>query len=82
LVLSAQGNLSEALTSYQKSLAVMERLATVDPGNAGWQRDLCASYWRMATMNEKTNPGNAMMWWQKMYDQLSGMKQRGLFLSS
>jgi tetratricopeptide (TPR) repeat protein len=41
-VLVAQGNLSEALKSYQAGLAV--GLAKADPGNAGWQRDLAVSY--------------------------------------
>ena len=40
----AQGNLAAALTSYQASLAIAERLAKADPGNAGWQRDLSVSH--------------------------------------
>ena len=39
----AQGNLPAALTSYQASLAIRNRLAQSDPGNAGWQRDLSVS---------------------------------------
>jgi hypothetical protein len=34
----AQGDLSAALTSYQASLAITERLAAQDPGNAGSSR--------------------------------------------
>ena len=30
----------EALGSYRVSLAIVERLARADPGNAAWQRDL------------------------------------------
>jgi hypothetical protein len=33
----AQANLIEALQSYRGSLAIVERLAKADPGNAGWQ---------------------------------------------
>ena len=33
-----------ALESYQADLAIADRLATSDPGNAGWQRDLSVSY--------------------------------------
>jgi hypothetical protein len=40
----AQGNLPVALTSYQASLAIRDRLAKSDPGNAGWQRNLSVSY--------------------------------------
>jgi tetratricopeptide (TPR) repeat protein len=43
----AQGNLPEALKSYRDSLAIRERLANVDPGNAGWQHDLSVSYERV-----------------------------------
>ena len=40
----AQGDLPAALTSYQASLAISDRLAKADPGNAGWQRDLSVSH--------------------------------------
>ena len=43
-MLAAQGNLPEALKSYQGSLAIRDRLAKADTGNAGWQRDLSVSY--------------------------------------
>ena len=43
----AQGDLPAALRSYQASLAIRDRLAKADPGNAGWQRDLALSYGRV-----------------------------------
>ncbi|MEI2774198.1 MAG: tetratricopeptide repeat protein [Candidatus Competibacter sp.] len=43
-MLVAQGNLPEALKAYRDGLAIRERLAQADPGNAGWQRDLSVSY--------------------------------------
>ena len=43
----AQGDLPAALTSYRASLAIAERLAKADPGNAGWQRDLSVSHDRI-----------------------------------
>jgi tetratricopeptide (TPR) repeat protein len=39
-----RGDLKAALKSYSDSLAIVERLAQSDPGNAGWQRDLSVSY--------------------------------------
>ena len=39
-MLVAQGDLAEALKAYRDGLAIRERLAQADPGNAGWQRDL------------------------------------------
>ena len=43
-VLVAQGDLAEALKSYRDGLAIGDRLAKSDPGNAGWQRDLSVSF--------------------------------------
>ena len=43
-MLVAQGDLPEALKSYRDGLAIRDRLAKADPGNAGWQRDLSVSY--------------------------------------
>ena len=40
----AQGDLATALTSYQDSLAIEDRLAKADPSNAGRQRDLFVAY--------------------------------------
>ena len=44
----AQGDLPAALTSYRASLAIRERLAKADPGNAEWQRDLIVSYVKLS----------------------------------
>ena len=43
-VLVAQGDTAGALAAYRASLAIAERLAAADPGNAGWQRDLAVSH--------------------------------------
>jgi hypothetical protein len=40
----AQGDLAGALKSYGAGLAIAEKLAAQDPGNAGWQRDLSVSH--------------------------------------
>jgi hypothetical protein len=77
-VLRAQGDLAGALRAYRESLAVRARLAAADPSNAVWQRDLFTIYWRMADMAEKTGQGDARDWWRKAYEQLHGMKQRGI----
>jgi hypothetical protein len=45
-----RGNLTAALASYQASLAIRQRLAEADPGNAQWQRDLAVSLGRIATV--------------------------------
>jgi hypothetical protein len=45
-----RGDLPGALKSCHDSLAIRERLAKADPGNAGWQRDLSAAYDRIGDM--------------------------------
>jgi hypothetical protein len=52
-VLLVQGNLTEALQAYREGLAITERLAKADPGNAAWQRDLAVSYSRFALVHLK-----------------------------
>jgi tetratricopeptide (TPR) repeat protein len=43
-VWAAQGNLSEALEAFRRSIAIRERLTKTDSNKAGWQRDLSVSY--------------------------------------
>ena len=51
----AQGNLPEALKTYQQGLAIADRLATSDPNNMGWQRDLAVSYADLASAYRKSH---------------------------
>ena len=44
----AQGDLAGALKSYRDDLAIADRLAQSDHGNAGWQRDLAVSHAKIA----------------------------------
>lgn len=74
------GDLAGALGAYRESLAVSQRLAAADPSNAGWQRDLSVSYWRMAIMAEKAGTGDAAAWWRLAYETLSALQQRGIML--
>jgi hypothetical protein len=60
-VQGAQGDLAAALTGYRASLAIRERLAAADPGNAGWQRDLALSFGRVALVkNTQGAPEDAL----------------------
>ena len=47
-----RGDLSAALKYYSDSLAISDRLAQSDPGNAGWQRDLSVSYNKIGDVQE------------------------------
>jgi tetratricopeptide (TPR) repeat protein len=40
--LVAQGNVTEALVLYRKSLAIRERFAQVEPNSAVWEREIAA----------------------------------------
>jgi tetratricopeptide (TPR) repeat protein len=42
-----RGDLTAALAFYRDGLAIADRLAKSDPGDAGWQRDLSVSYNRV-----------------------------------
>jgi len=77
-VLVGHGDGAGALQAYRKSHAIAEALAVRDPSNAGWQRDLMVSYCRMAQSAETTDPATAPGWWRKAYEQLDGMKRRGI----
>src|ERR1700732_1057470 len=48
----AQGDLGAALKSYEARQAIISCLATSDPGNAGWQRDLSVSYEKVGGVQE------------------------------
>ena len=49
-VLVEQRNLPAALDAFKPSLAIRDRLAKADPGNAGWQRDVALSHGRVASV--------------------------------
>jgi hypothetical protein len=40
----AQGDLPAALTAFEASLAIRERLTGRDPANTEWQRDLSVTH--------------------------------------
>ena len=51
----AQGDLAGGLKSRRDGLAITRRLAQSDPGNAGWQHDLAASYAKLASAYLRSN---------------------------
>ena len=67
----ARGDLKEALTEYQAREKIILRLAKADPRNAGWQRDLWVSYWRLAKYEPKT-------YWPKVIAKLEEMDRLGI----
>jgi tetratricopeptide (TPR) repeat protein len=48
----AQGDLADALKSYQKSLAIADWVAKSEPGNAGRQCDLSVSYEKVGNVQK------------------------------
>ncbi len=51
-MLGAARHREEALAGYQKSIAIAEKLAAADPGNALWQTDLVVSLYKVSTVGE------------------------------
>ena len=51
-VRQAQGDLTGALQAYEADLAITERLAALDPGNAEWQRDLSVSWEKLGNVRQ------------------------------
>jgi tetratricopeptide (TPR) repeat protein len=47
------GAVRPAMDAYSEAKGIAERLAGSDPGNAGWQRDLIVSHWKLAELLEK-----------------------------
>lgn len=59
-VLRAEGHLVEAGLEYASGMAIAQRLADADPANAGWQRDLFVSHFKLAALaTEKGDPDAA-----------------------
>ncbi|WP_374692181.1 SEC-C metal-binding domain-containing protein, partial [Accumulibacter sp.] len=81
-LLRAQGDLAGAGAAYRASHAIRERLAASDPGHPGWQRDLMVSYAKLAQLAEASDPPAALVWWRKAFEQLDGMKRRGIMAPS
>jgi tetratricopeptide (TPR) repeat protein len=57
----SMGDLAAALTSYQASLDIFDRLAKADPGNAGWQRDLALSHGCVAMVEARQGARDAAL---------------------
>ena len=47
-MLVAQGELSQALAAFRASIDIARKLAGQDPGNAGCQRDVLVSLYKLA----------------------------------
>jgi len=45
----------EALKSFHEGLAIAERLAAAEPGNADWQRSLAVSHGHLAEVYRRSN---------------------------
>jgi tetratricopeptide (TPR) repeat protein len=65
-VLVAQGKLTDALNSYEKCLAISDRLAEKDPSNVGWKHDLAVAYEKIAHVLAKQDKlADALSFYQK-----------------
>ncbi|MGI9489863.1 MAG: tetratricopeptide repeat-containing protein, partial [Geminicoccaceae bacterium] len=60
----AQGDLDGAGEAYRAGLAIIERLAAADPGNAEWQRDLIVSRWKLGDLAGRYVSEDALHHWR------------------
>src|SRR5262249_26068358 len=58
---SRPSKLTDALASYRSSVAIMERIAKADPGNAGWQADLSRAYFALGRAQVALGDGSAAL---------------------
>jgi hypothetical protein len=71
-VLVAQNDLPGARARFQESYDIAKRLATADPSSASLQRDVVASLWNLAGLE---NTGAA---WERVVSTLEDMQRRGV----
>lgn len=70
----AMGDMARARRMYEQDLAIAERLAAADPGNAGAQRDLAVSYGRLADVDERDGDAErAAAGFARAYEVVSGV---------
>ncbi|MEK6259120.1 MAG: hypothetical protein AABP62_10940, partial [Planctomycetota bacterium] len=75
----AQGNLPEAQRLFGESLRIAQRLAESDPANAGWQRDLAASHYKLAMFARQSGDDAGFeAELRECFGVLDQMHQRGL----
>ena len=72
---------SGALAAYEATHEILERLASSDPGNAEWQRDLAVSHYKLAQVaNEAGRQEEAVGHVLRCREVLRGMRERGMHL--
>ena len=68
-----EGDRKGALEAYEKALAIRERLAAKDPGNAEWQRAVSVPYERIGdTRRDEGDPKRA----REAYEKALAIRQR------
>jgi hypothetical protein len=60
-----------AIKLYQEALTIVRQLAAADPSNAGLQRDVAVSLWKLAGVS------GSPIHWADVAGQLDGMRQKG-----
>ena len=76
-VLQAQGELTAAQAAFAEYLAIIRRLAGLDPSNAGWQQDLAvASWWQAALHMQRGNPQMAVAFYEDAIRILRAMAEK------
>jgi tetratricopeptide (TPR) repeat protein len=77
----AQGDPASAREAYIKCVSIRERLAQADPGNISYQEGLWLVLYDFSLLLEKESAPEARKTWQKTYEQMCLMKDRGVLAS-
>ena len=75
------GDAEKAMSYCARDLELTEALLNAKPGSPLAARhvvDLCG---KLANFSKITKTGEPRKWWQRAYDGLAGMKEKGMFLS-
>jgi tetratricopeptide (TPR) repeat protein len=75
------GEVDVARQYYEEDLRIAKRLSEAAPENAGYARDLWVSCWKIAQLLDQIEGDEALIWWRRSWEILSGMKSRGMFIS-
>ncbi len=75
------GNAAAARADLLRAREIAERLHRESPDSAQAGKDAWVVCWRLAALAQRHGGDDAAAWWQKAYEGLQRMRDRGLFVS-
>ena len=78
LAMYGDGDYAAALVACAESLRTVDRLLAMDSSSVVLCRDVALCNWCMGDITNKVKRGDALEYWRRAHELLSGMKQRGV----